>query len=185
MKLAEALKIAEEVQGWLAPYCEPNRCEICGSIRRRKAEVGDVELLCVPNPLRATFGYRIMNGVDQKLDELLQEGALDCRRTQNGQTVYGIKNKLLVHVASGFPVDIFSTTETNWWMSLVIRTGPKESNIKLAMAAKQKSWKLNAYGSGYTCYDLCTGEEQGHVTCHSEREVFESVGLDYKEPWER
>ena len=183
MKLAEAVKIAEEVQGWLSPYCEPNRCEICGSIRRRKEEVGDVELLCVPNPLRATFGYRIMNGVDQKLDELLQEGALDCRRTQNGQTVYGIKNKLLVHVASGFPIDIFSTTEECWAMSLVIRSGPKESNIRLAMAAKEKGWTLKPYGKGYEFLD--GWGEPALLVCDTERDVFEAVGLKYKEPWER
>lgn len=43
---AEALEIAEEIKEALAHHCE--RIEIAGSIRRKKPEVGDIELLFVP-----------------------------------------------------------------------------------------------------------------------------------------
>lgn len=185
MTLNEAQKIAEEVKRWLKPYCMPGRCVIVGSIRRQKAECGDVELLCVPKFSVDMFGAvqddKLYIGIQRMIlgKHWFQDTPLGYRFNSKGSKVYGKKNKLLVHVASGFPVDIFSTTEENWAMSMVIRTGPKSSNIRLAMAAKKKGWRLNAYGAGYT------REDGSILACKTEREVFELVGLEYKEPWER
>ncbi len=46
MKLDKALEIAERTKKLLAPYCE--RIEIAGSIRRKKPEVKDIELVAIP-----------------------------------------------------------------------------------------------------------------------------------------
>jgi DNA polymerase/3'-5' exonuclease PolX len=46
MKLAEACTIADEVSGVLRPRCQ--RILVAGSVRRRKAEVHDIELCAVP-----------------------------------------------------------------------------------------------------------------------------------------
>ena len=51
MKLEAAIQIAERVKSALAPYCE--RIEIAGSVRRRKADVGDIELVCIPRMVQA------------------------------------------------------------------------------------------------------------------------------------
>ena len=48
MKYEEALKIAEEVKALLAPHCL--RIEIAGSIRRKKPEVKDIEIVAYPSP---------------------------------------------------------------------------------------------------------------------------------------
>src|SRR3989344_4154112 len=45
---AEAYAIALDVQEQLKPYCE--RIEIGGSIRRKKSEIGDIELVLIPKP---------------------------------------------------------------------------------------------------------------------------------------
>lgn len=37
--------------------------------------------------------------------------------------MYGSKNKLMRHRASGIPVDLFSATTANWFNYLVCRTG--------------------------------------------------------------
>ena len=42
----QGVQVAEDLQQQLAPYCE--RIVIAGSIRRQKATVKDVELLCIP-----------------------------------------------------------------------------------------------------------------------------------------
>ena len=180
MKLEQAKQIAEEVKGWLEPYCK--RIEIAGSIRRQKSEVNDVEILCIPKQ-PYLFGHYSDN-VDQHISELIDAKLLSYRCNKKGQVVYGIKNKLLTHVASGFPLDIFITNEEWWPVALVVRTGPKASNIKIAMAAKKKGWKFRAYGSGFTIYNPCSGEQE-KIICKSEREVFEAVGLEYLEPERR
>ena len=43
MEYNKALEIAEKTKAQLAPYCE--RIEIAGSIRRKKPDVGDIEIV--------------------------------------------------------------------------------------------------------------------------------------------
>jgi DNA polymerase/3'-5' exonuclease PolX len=45
MQIAKATAIAERIKAELAPYTE--RIEIAGSVRRRKPEVKDIELVAV------------------------------------------------------------------------------------------------------------------------------------------
>ncbi len=172
MELQKAKVIAEELKSLVdaAGCCE--RMTIAGSIRRQKPEVGDVELLCIP---------RFVDGVDQldkELGALCLQRVLDFRRNKRGSIVYGPKNKLMVHLPSGIGVDIFSTDERCWWVALVIRTGPKESNIAIARAAQRRGWRLRAYGSGFDTPD-------GRIECRAERAVFEVVGLPYQPPERR
>src|SRR5437879_3251534 len=46
IKLTHARAIADDLIEKITPLCE--RCEIAGSIRRQKAEVGDIEIVAVP-----------------------------------------------------------------------------------------------------------------------------------------
>lgn len=172
MKLGEAARLAEELKCMLSSSCE--RAEIVGSIRRQQPDPGDIELLCIP---RKTVWDG--DALDVKVKSLIASGVLDYRKNIIGSKVYGPKNKLLVHKATGMAVDIFSTDEECWPVAMVIRTGSKENNIKIAKAAHKKGLHLLAYGPGFR-------KNNGEViVCKSEKEVFEKVGLDYKEPWER
>lgn len=170
MELTKAREIAETLKSFLEDSC--TRIEIAGSIRRQKPEVGDIELLCIPK-----FDAGI-DQLDSELQRMFYLGILAFRLNKLGRKVYGPKNKLLVHVESGIGVDIFSTTEECWPVSLVVRTGGKKTNQRIAMAAIAMGARFNAYGSGFTGRDF-------EVVCHSEREVFQAVGLPYLEPWER
>jgi len=180
-KYEVAMKVAEEIVGWLKPYCE--RIQIAGSLRRKKAEVGDIELLCIPVPISPTslwLGDPPYDNLDYKIREMIKDvWLLDYRLNVKGSRIYGRQNKLLVHCASGIPVDIFSTTEENWWVALLVRTGPKESNIRICMEAKRKGLKFNAYGSGFTNPN---GEK---IICFSEKEVFNAVELPHLPPEKR
>lgn len=170
MELEKARVIAEKIKALLVPACE--RLVIAGSIRRQKPEVGDIELLCIP---------KYVVGVDQldrEIGALFIQRILGFRRNKLGRKVYGPKNKLLLHQESGIGVDIFSTTEECWPVALVVRTGGKATNKRIATAALTKGYQFHAYGRGFTT-------PSGEIVCHSEREVFETVGLPYEEPWER
>ena len=145
---------------------------MAGSIRRRKPIVGDIELLVIP---------KYLDGVDQldeEIKKLMAEGLLGYRRNKLGSKVYGPKNKLMLHVPSGIGVDIFSTSDECWWVSLVVRTGGEITNRRIATAAIRKGWHLQAYGHGFST-------PRGDVVCQSEEQVFRAVGLPYPEPWER
>ena len=179
-KYKDAIAVAKEIESWLKPYCE--RITIAGSLRRKKPEVGDIEILCIPkeyvlsDPDKTNPFY---DAVDRRIDILIAFSKLNYRLNKKGNRTYGKQNKLLVHCASGIPVDIFSTTEENWWVALVVRTGPKESNIRICTEAKKWAAKFNVYGSGFTLSD---GKK---FICRSEEEVFRIVGLPCFPPEER
>ncbi|MBA7555427.1 hypothetical protein ES705_48089 [subsurface metagenome] len=170
MELKKAKAIADELVELLRLACE--RLVVAGSIRRRKPDVGDIELLCIPKFVEG------VDQLDQKLKWLIGTHVLEYRPNKKGSIVYGPKNKLLRHADSDIGVDIFSTDEECWWVALVVRTGPKESNIAIATTAQKRGWRLRAYGAGFDT-------PEGLIRCKSERDVFELVGLPYKEPRER
>jgi len=92
--------------------------------------------------------------------------------------MYGRKNKLMLHRATGLPVDLFAATEDNWWNYLVCRTGPADSNMRICTAAQSKGWKWNPYGAGFS-------RDGKVVAMTSEQEVFAFVGLPYTNPEHR
>lgn len=165
----EAMKVADNVYGLLYPFC--SKITVAGSLRRELGMVGDIEILLIPDNKDNFFEDFIKN--------LIRIEFFEYRLSKNGQRVCGLKNKLLVHCGSGIPVDIFSTTKDNWWVSLVVRTGPKESNIRICNAAKNLGMTFNVYGSGFTREDGST------IICHCENDVFSAVGLRCLQPRER
>jgi len=173
----EAVPVALALLESLKPFCE--RIEIAGSLRRCKDQVGDIELLLIPKLESRQvdmFTSEPMDLAHEKLGLMLAHGELQKRPSVTGAFTWGPKNKLAIHTASGIPVDFFSTTLANWWVSLVVRTGSKETNLKLTMGAQARGARLNAYGSGVTWSD-------GTVTeATSEQHVFEMCGVPYQEP---
>jgi DNA polymerase/3'-5' exonuclease PolX len=178
--LAEARAVALAIAMRLRPVCE--RLVIAGSIRRQRPDVGDIELLAIPKVVPAKdpgdfFGSLNVNLLDQSLDSLIAGGYLARRLNATGGTTYGPQNKLLVHVASGIPLDVFSTTPECWANALVCRTGPAESNTAIAIMARGRGWSWNVYGPGFT------NRINGYVLpMTTEAGVFAFVGLPVP-PW--
>lgn len=179
---AQALVVATQLMANLRPFCE--RIEIAGSLRRSKAEVGDIELLFIPKMLKAKEGLFDTALVDQAaaaIDRMVAERIISPRKNVAGHiSAWGPLNKLALHLPSGIPVDFFSTTADNWWVSLVIRTGSKEMNLLLTTGSNRLNRTLHAYGAGIT--DRRTGEL---MPAKNEREVFWLCGVPYREPKDR
>lgn len=165
MELEKAKAIAEELMPLLRPGC--NRIAIAGSILRQKPDVGDIELLVIPNEY-----------LDRVIEGLIGHGILAMRLNKRGSRTFGPQNKLMVHCPSGMGVDIFSSTEENWGMSLFVRTGPKEWNIKAMARFQQLGMQGHAYG-GVT---LRTGI---NFECPTEAVVFNLLGWPYTPPEKR
>lgn len=179
---AEALKVAEEIKSYLLPVV--SRIEICGSIRRLKPIVGDIEVLFCPVKQRINAGLfdddvTELDLAEEHINTLLKRGVIAKRLNVKGHQTWGPSNKYATHVASGIGIDFFATTEENWWTALVVRTGPAESNALIASACQKRGLNFHAYGSGYS-------DNQGNIIrCTSEQDVFEKAGLPYKEPQHR
>ena len=180
--LTEAQAVANELGQVLIPFCE--RIVVAGSIRRRKPLVGDVEILYVPRIVNRPvpgdmFKREDADAAEAQINAWLLQRIISKRPSKTGIFTWGALNKLATHTGSGIGVDFFATTQANWWVSLVIRTGGKETNLKLTNGAIRIGRKLNAYGCGVT-------ESDGNVIpATSEEHVFELCGVPYLAPEER
>lgn len=175
-----AIKVAKEVTNWLLGSCE--RLVVAGSLRRRKLLVGDVEILYIPEFKIEKVDLLTeapVNQADVCLENLIKIGIIAKRKNVNGSEVWGEKNKLAVHVASGIPVDFFSTTAPCWFNYLVCRTGGARNNTLIAEAYQRRGLKWNPYSIGYSDR---AGEAHPN---NSEAEVYEHAKLKYLHPWER
>jgi DNA polymerase (family X) len=165
-----ALAVARKVVSELRPACE--RIEIAGSLRRGNGAVHDIDIVLLPKDAPEEFslgGQTVLEGV---IAQLVSRGSLTPLRG---------KEKIKVFVASktGIPVDIYIARPETWATLLLIRTGSKEHNIKLAQRARELGMKLRASGDGI---------EHGEgklLRVDSEEEIFRLLDLPYMRPEER
>lgn len=176
--LEAAQAVADALVTLLAPECE--RIEVAGSVRRKKPTVGDVEILFIPKRDKDLLGESSTARTDAIFREILATGVIAKRPSKSGAFAWGEMNKLGIHVGTGIPVDFFTATEANWFNYLVCRTGPAESNMKIATIARGEGWKWSPYGAGFT--SRLTG---GIWPVESEEAVFEFVGLPFLPPERR
>lgn len=202
---AQAEVVALALISALEESCE--RIEVAGSIRRGRPEVGDIELLCVSNlgaylpvlkpaEAQATFDWEVPDStshnlpgdtrfdpeypsLDVTVQNLINAGQLAKRPNKNGSFSFGVKNKLLVHVESGIPVDIFSTPKENWGMALVVRTGSANFNKRMMAAFIEKGMEGHAYGG------VTVPGRPFQVACPTEQSVFDLLEWDFILPEDR
>jgi len=177
----KALPVAQELVNCLTPYCA--RIVVAGSLRRGLKTVGDIELLCVPDfqpygqiDIWGKTGLR--NELDHRVEVLMEEKIFKARPNTRGFNTLGAQNKLLIHVPSGLPIDIFSTKLENWGMALFVRTGPAAWNKRAMQRFRDIGKRGHAYG-GVTHSD---GEQ---VDCPDEETVFAELKWDYVTPERR
>ncbi len=116
---AVALMVARQVVKTLEPFCE--RMAICGSIRRRRTVVGDVDIVAVLKD-REGFG-----------------GAMaDLGGSMTTKEAWALIDSV--------SVDISFVSAEVWGAALCHYTGPMEENVRLRAIAKVKGLKLSQLG---------------------------------------
>jgi len=160
MELQKALAIAEKIKAELAPHCE--RIEIAGSIRRKKPEVGDIEIVAIPKPFDVGLFESGIATVVNQWEKV--KGELPCKYTQR-------------ILPDGIKLDLFFAVPGNWGFILAIRTGSAEYSHKtLASTWVSKGYK--GAGGFLTLYG-------NNVIIAEERDLFQRLGIDYVEPEHR
>ena len=154
MKLEQAKKLAEQIIEQIRPHCE--RVEVAGSIRRKKSEVRDIDLVLIPKPL---LWHRIIATLQRSMNaKVLKRG-----------------DRIAQLTIKGVNVDLYSATEQTWGALLLIRTGSMAHNIKLSKRALSMGLKLSHKGL----------IKDGKIIASTEKEIFEVLGMDYVEPEQR
>ena len=169
-----AMSIAEDLLGQIASFCQ--RIEIVGSLRRQRLHVHDIDILAIPCVIKIPDTSPLGEPVTQNLLEL-KLGNL-CRKNWFAIDPDGPKHKRLIREEQGetLPVDLYIATEETWWTLLIIRTGSRIHNIKLARRAHELGMKLKADGSGLL------GQDGNLIPVGSEEELFELLHMSYKPP---
>ena len=183
MPLEIGYLVGECVKMELKKYVE--KIEIVGSVRRKKSEVGDVEVLYIPkfdNVIPEGEFFEInANLAEIFLKHRLESSMLHKRLDINGAQRWGEKLKLAEYGTKNIPLDLFACTPDTWICNFVMRTGGKESNTKIAIAAQKKGWEWKSTGVGFIDAET---KEIAFIP-KTERELFEAVGLPYLPPEQR
>lgn len=187
MPLDIARDAAEAVQAFLSPGCD--RIEIAGSIRRRKAEVRDIELVAVPRIAHRPIGLleeetEAHNALEELVAQYLAntDGALRARDVENHRAdgSIEIQHKLgpafKALTCDGIPVDLFITDAERWGCIFALRTGPGDWNIRLVEECKQIFRQVQGGRVLHLGKPVATPEEA---------DFFRALGQPWVDPWDR
>lgn len=185
MELSQAKAIAERFCTLLEPACE--RVQVAGSIRRKKLDVGDIEVLVeplmVPRP-GTLIADELIPATDSHVERLVRVETLlefddECRR--NGQRlkrlVWGTETG-----SSRIAIDLFICFPPSAWGALMaIRTGP--AGFSKLLVTKR------AYGGAMPDElqqrDGALWGPSGRLDTPTEKEYFVAIGLPDWAPADR
>lgn len=202
MPLAQAEAIANQWLSKLEPLC--HRVAVAGSIRRRKDEVGDIEICAVPHPAGA-FALQVLLNAPEPTALLGREGLEERKGVRRGDLPAWTKAKAMelaqqhrrpVRVKGGYPgkyvqlalpegtcLDLFMPDAPAWGLVYTIRTGSAEFSAALASLSKRKGYiwhegRVYRRGPG----DKPEGQP---FDLPEEQDVFRFFGVRWVEPEER
>lgn len=157
MKYGFAKKIGDEVLEKIRPYIIKG--QIAGSIRRKKPNVHDIDLVIVPKD-----NFMAMINIKNVIKNY---GSIELA----GQKIIRVKGK------EKLEIDCYIATEKNFSTLLLIRTGSKEHNLKIAKKCLKKGFRLK--------HNLGIVDSKGDVIADTEKKIFEILGFEYLEPEKR
>lgn len=141
----------------LAPHCD--RLEIAGSIRRKKPNVKDIEIVALPKPYDVGL---FESGITPVLNQWGKvKGELPFKYTQR-------------ILPEGIKLDLFFAEPDNWGNIFAMRTGSKDySHIELASRCSSMGFKSEG---GYLFRDV------ERIAIREEEDLFKLLGIPFVEP---
>lgn len=174
MPLAQAKGVAEWVVHRLADSVV--RCEIAGSVRRGKADVGDIELVCIP---------RFQETDVNLFGKTQQASLLDARILLTGWPIMkgGDKYKQIM-VLERYTVDLFIQPDpATWGVNFALRTGSADF-ARWLVTPRAKGGAL-PFGMYVQAARLWQAGSVLPLETPEEADFFRLSGLPWIEPAER
>jgi len=187
MNYKQAYAVTEWLLDQIRPACEI--AEICGSLRRRKADVHDAEIVCKPNTAtsRPEWGQKVYKSrLDQILDNLIFDGALFKTKGADKMRQYRIGR---LWEAFGFepPLNPFlfelwiCSPPASWGILYMIRTGPAAfSKFMVTQASKG-----GALPDEYHVDKGAVWKGDQRIEIPDEQAYFDLCGMRWREPEKR
>lgn len=195
--LSDALRASDVLLELLDPVCE--RVEIAGSVRRRREDVKDIEVVAVADTRsvkqNGLFGFEAEVDRLERLCSFAAAGEIETlRRAEpaakpNGEKprrfAWGEKYKRLIVLSRErwFCVDLFITTAPQWGAQFAIRTGPAEFSKVLVTSREQGG----AMPPRHRQHDgflqrLRSADDWQNIDTLEEQDYFDALGVPCWEP---
>ncbi|MFZ5559689.1 MAG: DNA polymerase/3'-5' exonuclease PolX [Patescibacteria group bacterium] len=162
--LGEILPRVKEAYEKLKRLKEVERIDYCGSIRRMKETIGDVDFLVTVDDSRGPAFAKV--SADTIVDFFVSLPGV-IKIWGKGST------KASVRMRQGFDMDIRVVPQRSYGAALQYFTGSKDHNIVLRKIAIDKGLKLSEYG-------LFRGPRM--IAGRDEKEIYEKLGMEWMLP---
>lgn len=181
LPLEAAEPLSRKIEGALHDVCE--QIAVVGSVRRKKPEVGDIELLCVPRldePPKDLFGRDAgppASLLDQRIEQLKAEGRLLPGRCE------GPKQKS--YQLGQWPavtLELYLAPWRAWGVHCAIRTGPADFSRRIVTPRARGGLLPGGcrIADGFRLF-----REGEFVPTPTETEFFHAIDLEWTHPIER
>jgi len=160
-----ALEAAEEILSAIQGMKEVRRCEIAGSLRRKKEIIGDIDIVA-----SAEDRHR------RRIMEVFVSHPRVASVVAHGET------KSSVLLSGGISCDLRIVTDAEFPFALNYFTGSKEHNVEMRARAKRYGWSLNEYGFSKLGDEGKRGKTKRVVRCRDERDIYRALELAYVPP---
>lgn len=199
MSLEWGLAAAQELfRRW---QLNPSSCLVCGSVRRRKSEIGDLDIIApLPELRNADELYRTIDRTvivpQEKVGLFIEQQTPKFVEAVSGLKPYFKSASLVVHLegtdrASGqsrdfaIPVQINRYTEANrGWME-IYKTGPREFGVWFLVKWKER-WGIPLGRDSKASHENHLRDNQGGIVpVRDEAEAFAKCGIAHIAPEDR
>ena len=150
---------ADRMVAYLRETADVGEISVCGSLRRWKETIGDIDLLGASDqagPIRAAFTG------EPNVERILAQG----------------DTKSSVIVERGLQIDLRVVPAAAWGAALLYFTGSKEHNVRLRGFALRKKLLLNEYG----LYRVGEEKTGAPVASRTEEDIYAALGMDWIPP---
>ncbi|MES2505543.1 MAG: DNA polymerase/3'-5' exonuclease PolX [Verrucomicrobiota bacterium] len=159
-RVDQVYAVAQTLLEALRDHPAVSRAEVCGSFRRGKETLHDLDFLCAtkkPEEVIADFVRLPM------VEKVIAQGG----------------TKASIYTAGGLQCDLRAVSSAEYPFALNYFTGSKEHNVVMRQRALDKGWSLNEYG-----FTVVEGKEAPPIPeeIYNEAEIYRALGLDFIEP---
>lgn len=161
MIYSEAKRIADDLIEQLKPHCY--RCEIAGSIRRKRPEVKDIEIVAIPKPFETGLFESGIALVVNQWNKVKGEMDMSCKYTQR-------------MLPQDIVLDLFFCKADNWGNTFAVRTGSADYSKKIAARWVEL---------GYHSQDNYLHRNGDKMPLYEELELFQLLKMPFLKPEER
>lgn len=210
LPLSSAENIARGLLQFMEPYCD--KIVIAGSIRRRKPQVNDVEIVAAPKWTLEPDPTDLFDERKIRVNLLYREWAAACisvagdpsKISPRGESrpefapVRWIKTGTTERIpwdiapdgkywkgyvrAANCNLDLFLTTPENFGAQLLIRTGAAEFSTSVMVHAHRVGY---VFDDGFLWRETSYSGEREQIATYSEEDVFRELNLRYVTPEDR